>query len=78
MAQAGIHGLVGLTVKRWVPERRWLMMGVVLGNLAPDLDNVAVAVATITGATTEGLHRTFTHSLFTVAAIFLLGYITAG
>ena len=78
MAQAGIHGLVGLTVKRWAPERRWLMMGIVLGNLAPDLDNAAVAVATITGGNTEGLHRTFTHSLFTVAAIILLGAIAAG
>jgi membrane-bound metal-dependent hydrolase YbcI (DUF457 family) len=78
MAQAGIHGLVGLTVKRWAPDRRWLMTGIVLGNLAPDLDNVAVAVATLTGGNTEGLHRTFTHSLFTVAAVILLGAIAAG
>jgi membrane-bound metal-dependent hydrolase YbcI (DUF457 family) len=77
MAQAGLHGLVGLTVKRWAPERRRLMMGIVLGNLAPDLDNVAVAVATITGGNTEGLHRTFTHSLFTVAVIVLLGTIVS-
>ena len=73
MAQAGIHGLAGLFVKRWTPERRWLLLGIVLGNLAPDLDNVAVAVATLTGGDTEGLHRTFTHSLFTVAAIICVG-----
>ena len=77
MAQAGIHGLAGLAVKRWTPERRWLLLGIVLGNLAPDLDNVAVAVATLTGGSTEGLHRTFTHSLFTVAAIIVLGYVVA-
>jgi len=77
MAQAGIHGLAGLAVKRWTPERRWLLLGIVLGNLAPDLDNVAVAVATVTGGSAEGLHRTFTHSLFTMAAIIVLGYIVA-
>ncbi len=75
MAQAGVHGLAGLAVKRWTPERRWLLLGIVLGNLAPDLDNVAVAVATLTGGPANGLHRTFTHSLFTVAAVILLGYI---
>ena len=77
MAQAGIHGLTGLFVKRWTPERRWLLLGIVLGNLAPDLDNIAVAAATLTGGSTEGLHRTFTHSLFTVAGIILLGYLVA-
>ena len=77
MAQAGIHGLAGLAVKRWTPERRWLLLGIVLGNLAPDLDNVAVAVATLTGGSDKGLHRTFTHSLFTVAAIIVLGYVVA-
>lgn len=77
MAQAGLHGLAGLLVRRWKPGRHWLPLGIVLGNLAPDLDNVAVAVATITGGSTEGLHRTFTHSLFTAAAIVLLGYLAA-
>ncbi len=75
MAQAGIHGLAGLLVKRWTPEQRWLTLGIVLGNLAPDLDNIAVAAATLTGGSTEGLHRTFTHSAFTVAGIILLGYL---
>jgi membrane-bound metal-dependent hydrolase YbcI (DUF457 family) len=48
------------------------MMGLVLGNLLPDADNFAVAFATLTGGSTEGLHRTFTHSLFTVLLIVLL------
>ncbi len=77
MAQAGIHGIVGMAVRKWTPNREWLMLGIVLGNLLPDADNLAVAVATIAGWSTEGLHRTFTHSLFTVAAIIALFYIVA-
>jgi membrane-bound metal-dependent hydrolase YbcI (DUF457 family) len=75
MAQAGIHGLAGMAVKKWTPERTWLLLGIVLGNIFPDLDNIAVAVATIIGKPTEGLHRTFTHSLFTVAAVILFFYL---
>ena len=77
MAQAGIHGMVAMAVRKWTPNRRWLMLGIVLGNILPDADNIAVAIATLTGKSTEGLHRTFTHSLFFVAAIILLGYIVA-
>jgi membrane-bound metal-dependent hydrolase YbcI (DUF457 family) len=77
MAQAGIHGLVGLAVRKWLPRREWLMLGIVLGNLLPDADNLAVAVATLAGWPTEGLHRTFTHSLFTVVGIVVLGYVVA-
>jgi len=69
MAQAGIHGLVSMAVRRWTPERTWLMLGIVLGSLLPDADNLAVAVATLTKSPTEGLHRTFTHSLITIAAV---------
>ena len=75
MAQAGIHSMVGMAVRKWTPARKWLMLGIVLGNLLPDADNLAVAVATVTGKSTEGLHRTFTHSLFFIAAIIIVGYI---
>ncbi len=75
MAQAGIHSMVGMAVRKWTPTRKWLMLGIVLGNLFPDADNLAVAIATVTGKSTEGLHRTFTHSLFFVAAIVLVGYL---
>ncbi len=74
MAQAGIHSMVGMAVRKWTPARKWLMLGIVLGNLFPDADNLAVAVATVMGRSTEGLHRTFTHSLFTVGAILLVFY----
>jgi membrane-bound metal-dependent hydrolase YbcI (DUF457 family) len=74
MAQAGIHSMVGMAVRKWTPARKWLMLGIVLGNLFPDADNIAVAVATVMGKSTEGLHRTFTHSLFFVGAIILIFY----
>jgi membrane-bound metal-dependent hydrolase YbcI (DUF457 family) len=77
MAQAGIHSLVGVAVRKWMPAREWLVLGIVLGNLLPDADNLAVAAATLTGASTEGLHRTFTHSLFTVAAIIIVFLLAA-
>ena len=69
MAQAGIHSIVGMAVRKWVPNPKWLMLGVVLGNLLPDADNLAVAVAVLAHQPQEGLHRTFTHSLFTIAAV---------
>ncbi len=75
MAQAGIHGLVGVAVRKWAPKTEWLMLGVVLGNLFPDTDNLAVAIATVAKLPTEGLHRTFTHSLFTIVAILAVFYI---
>ena len=74
MAQAGIHGMVGMAVRKWTPDRKWLMLGIILGNIFPDADNLAVAVATVMGRSTEGLHRTFTHSLFLVAAIVVVFY----
>jgi len=55
MAQAGIHSMVGMAVRKWTPARKWLMLGIVLGNLFPDADNLAVAVATVMGKPTEGL-----------------------
>jgi membrane-bound metal-dependent hydrolase YbcI (DUF457 family) len=75
MAQAGIHGLIGTAVRKLTPVRTWLMLGIVLGNLLPDADNLAVAVATVLKLPTEGLHRTFTHSLFTVVAVMVVFYL---
>ncbi|TEU15998.1 MAG: metal-dependent hydrolase [Anaerolineales bacterium] len=77
MAQAGIHGLAGMALRKWTPNREWFMLGIVLGNIMPDADNLAVAVATVTGLPAEGLHRTFTHSLFTVAAVVVAFYVIA-
>lgn len=68
MAQAGIHALLGAAVRKVISKREWLGLGIVLGSLFPDLDNYAVAVATLARLDTHGLHRTFTHSLFTILA----------
>jgi membrane-bound metal-dependent hydrolase YbcI (DUF457 family) len=77
MAQAGIHGMVGMAVRRWTSGREWLALGIVLGNLLPDADNLAVAGATLAGLPTAGLHRTFTHSLFFAGGIALVFAIVA-
>ncbi len=34
MAQAGIHGLIGMAVRKWMPKKGWLMLGSVLGPYA--------------------------------------------
>lgn len=75
MAQAGIHSILGMAVQKWTPGRIWLLLGIVLGNLLPDADNLAVAAATVAGMPTEGLHRTFTHSLLFAGAIVLVFYL---
>jgi membrane-bound metal-dependent hydrolase YbcI (DUF457 family) len=75
MAQAGIHSLIGAAVRKWTPERTWLMLGIVLGSMLPDADNLAVAVATVVKQPTGGLHRTFTHSLITAAAVVAVFYL---
>ena len=77
MAQAGIHALLGMTTKSITKSREGLLLGVILGNLLPDADNLFVAAATVIGTSTEGLHRTFTHSFISVG-VLLLGFYLAG
>ncbi len=77
MAQAGIHAFVGAATRKIAPRKEWFMLGIVLGNLFPDLDNYAVAIATLTGSDPHGLHRTFTHSVFTVLLVGFLFFIVA-
>jgi membrane-bound metal-dependent hydrolase YbcI (DUF457 family) len=80
MAQAGIHALIGIGSCRWARHRTWLALGIVLGNVLPDADVLAMAVATIAGwpaERVEGLHRTFTHSLLTAAFVVLMSCVIA-
>ncbi len=77
MAQAGIHSLIGVAVRKWIPGRAWLVLGIVLGSLLPDADNLAVAVATVAKLPTTGLHRTFTHSLFTIVVVVVVFYLVS-
>lgn len=74
MPQAGIHAMVGMATRKWTGAREWMLLGTVLGCVMPDLDNLAVAVATLTKAPTEGLHRTATHSVFFVALVVAVFY----
>ena len=75
MAQAGIHGLVGMAVRKLFPSRTWLMLGILFGSLLPDTDNIFVAAATVMNKSTDGLHRTFTHSLFFAVALVAIFWI---
>jgi len=79
MAQAGIHALVGAAVRKVTPRREWLMLGIILGSLFPDLDNYGVAIATVARlqVTGHGLHRTFTHSIAAVLAAVLIFFLVA-
>ncbi len=78
MPQAGLHAIVGTVARKWMPQKEWLVLGVVLGNMFPDLDNLVVAYATLAKLPDpEGYHRTFTHSVFTVVAMMLLFYVIA-
>jgi len=79
MPQNGIHAIVGTAVARkWMPKKEWLLLGVVLGNMFPDLDNLVVAYATLAKLPEpEHFHRTFTHSIFTIIAMLILFYVIA-
>jgi len=78
MPQNGVHAIVGTLVRKWMPQKEWLLLGVVLGNMAPDLDNLVVAYATLAKLPDpESFHRTFTHSIFTILAMLVLFYLIA-
>ncbi len=75
MAQAGLHGMVGMAVKKMAGKKEWLVLGILLGSFVPDMDNVGVAVATLTKMPTEGIHRTMTHSVFFMIAVVAVFYL---
>lgn len=78
MPQAGLHAIVGVASRKWMPKKEWLLLGVVLGNMFPDLDNLVVAYATLARLPDpEHYHRTFTHSVFTIIAMVFLFYLVA-
>jgi len=78
MPQNGFHAIFGIVSRKWMPKREWLLLGVILGNMFPDLDNIVVAYATLAKLPEpEHFHRTFTHSIFTIVVMVLLFYIIA-
>jgi membrane-bound metal-dependent hydrolase YbcI (DUF457 family) len=72
MPQAGLHGLVGMSVRKMTGKKEWFLLGILLGSFIPDMDNIAVAVATLTKMSTEGIHRTMTHSIFFIAVVVIV------
>jgi membrane-bound metal-dependent hydrolase YbcI (DUF457 family) len=85
MGQVGLHALTGLVLGDRLcehvhsrPERRALMFGFVLGNIAPDLDFLAVVgVYPVNHSLALHVHRGFTHSLLAAVALGL-GFYLAG
>lgn len=75
MAQAGLHALVGAAVRKVTPTREFLMLGIILGSMFPDMDNYTVAIATVAKLNTHGLHRTFTHSILAIVTVFAIFFI---
>jgi uncharacterized membrane protein len=67
--------MVGMAVRKKVGRKEWLLLGIILGSFVPDMDNVAVAVATLMKAPTEGIHRMMTHIVFFMAAIVIVFYL---
>jgi membrane-bound metal-dependent hydrolase YbcI (DUF457 family) len=78
MAQAGLHGLVGMAVKKMAGKKEWLLLGILLGSFIPDMDNLGVAVATVAkmpiAEGVGGIHRTLTHSVFFAVAVIAVFY----
>ncbi|MBK9923809.1 MAG: metal-dependent hydrolase [Anaerolineales bacterium] len=78
MPQNGLHAIIGISSRKWMPKKEWLFLGVLLGNIFPDLDNFVVAYATLAKLPEpEHFHRSFTHSIFTIIAMVTLFYIIA-
>ncbi len=78
MAQAGIHGLIGLAMKKLSVKKEWLLLGIVLGNMLPDMDAMVVAYATLTGGNSHGLHRTWSHSIPFAVGLVIIFYVISG
>nr|MDO8099785.1 metal-dependent hydrolase [Candidatus Njordarchaeota archaeon] len=86
MVYTGLHGLVGLGVAGWTSKKKPMnvaptpfgKLGYVMGNMIPDLDLLGSIYFVVTGqglAAAVSVHRTYSHSLITIAIIILLGLI---
>jgi hypothetical protein len=75
MAQAGMHGILGMVVRKIGSRKEWLSLGILLGSIIPDMDNVGVAVATLIKLPTTGIHRTLTHSVFLMVAVVVVCFL---
>jgi membrane-bound metal-dependent hydrolase YbcI (DUF457 family) len=77
MAQAGIHGFIGLIVAQRMPNPKRFRLGFILGSVLPDADILVAGPVMLVGLSPDDFHRTFSHSVFTAAgvavAFFLIG-----
>ena len=75
MAQSGIHAFSGIILSKLFKQEKWFAPSLMLGSILPDVDILFSAIAFLFGASiieAEGMHRTFTHSIFTVLIIYLV------
>ena len=75
MAQSGIHAFSGIILSKLFKQKKWFAPSLILGSILPDVDILFSAIAFLFGASiveAEEIHRTFTHSIFTVLIIYLV------
>lgn len=75
MAQSGVHAFSGIILSKLFKQEKWFVPSLIFGSILPDIDILFSAIAFLLGASiieAEGIHRTFTHSIFTVIIIYLL------
>ena len=80
MAQACLHAALGYQFQRIIPSERRLLPAIIFGAILPDLDIIVVAIGSLfypISYSEELFHRSFSHSFFTLIAIFLLFAILA-
>ena len=80
MAQAGIHAALGYQFREIVPYEKRLFPAAIFGAILPDLDIIIVAIGSLFYPILESermFHRTFSHSFFTVIAVYLIFSILA-
>ena len=74
MAQAGLHAYLGLKSKKWIPNKKYFI-SFLMGSIIPDIDIIFYTFASYYIPIEKAIiyfHRTFTHSLITIATIYLL------
>ena len=75
MAQAGLHAYISLKSKKWVPDKKFLFISFLLGSIIPDIDILFTAIASYYMPLNQAIdifHRTFTHSIISVSALYLI------
>ena len=80
MAQACLHAALGYQFQRIIPSERRLLPAVIFGAILPDLDIVVVAIGSLfypISYAEKLFHRSFSHSFFTLIAVYLLCAIIA-